>query len=648
MVIRNTPQLNNRPLWEQLGYSSPQAYLNAMSKNPSQKATVATPTSPLNKYAGLANPSVGVGSSPIGGSKVTVPSLDTSAIKKNMLDSSKIGIIGGGAIGGNGGRVPGTITKEGAIIGGGGNLVSLPSVRQGTSSGKTTSPLNNYASIIEAQRQIGASTNPSPTTPITPPQNTNTSTPARTDEGSYNGTSDFLEAFKENYGYDYDGTPLTRRNGMSDGTWNALQSLYKYYQQGKDDEAKRADEIQSENQYYQGKEEEISQAFDSSRKTLGENKGKAQQNASISLDKLLKYLPAQAKAQGYEGLGTSESSALQAYANYNNNMGDIASDYNSKMTSLDQSEISEKSDLAKQKKDTLAGINDKYDAYERARNEAAGNDAQAAWEAYETERKAKEEQLRQEASAKETKAYEDYRDMLNYSTSTDYDSLVNGIDNLSVSNEYKQLLKDKARIVVDANIKKQSEDEENKRKAESEALYDSVADSVAAKIESAKGEDGKISQSDYNSIVDYVNGYRGKLDDGQISRLMTSLEANQSYVRNEQEEEEATKQDGYHSIKTSDVDFNNNGGWWIFGSTDFSSGDNFSVKDSSGFKYRIESGGEVADSEIAEAAYNVGNNQVFGYGGKIYLKRGGKIYLIQKRANSYEDHFNKLYAKFYS
>ena len=89
------------------------------------------------------------------------------------------------------------------------------------------------------------------------------------------------------------------------------------------------------------------------------------------------------------------------------------------------------------------------------------------------------------------------------------------------------------------------------------------------------------------------------------------------------------------------------GGYWVFRSTDFSSGDNFSVKDSSGFKYRIESGGEVADSEIAEAAYNVGNNQVFGYGGKIYLKRGGKIYLIQKRANSYEDHFNKLYAKFY-
>ncbi len=652
MAVKNFLQTNkvpvgttsNKPLWEQLGYSSPQAYLNAMAKPASSKATPVVSSSPLNKYAGLTNPSVGA--------KVTAPSLDTSAIRKNMLDSSKIGIVGGGAIGGNGARNPGTITKEGAIIGGGGNLVSLPSVRQGSSGGKTTSPkttpsLNNYASIINAQRELGYTQPTISPVPTSTPQNFDTNTPARTDEGSYNGTSDFLEAFKENYGYDYDGNPLTRREGMSDGTWNALQSLYKYYQQGQDDEAKRDSEIASENQYYQGKEDEISQAFDASRQTLGENKGKAQQNASISLDKLLKYLPAQAKAQGYEGLGTSESSALQAYANYNNNMGDIASDYNSKLTALDQSEISEKGDLAKQKKDSLTSINDKYDAYERARNEAAGADAQAAWEAYEAERKAKEEQLRQEASAKETQTYEEYRDMLNYSTSTDYDSLVRGIDSLSVSEEYKRLLKDKARIVADANLKKQTEDDENKRKSESEALYNSVADSVAVKIESAMGDDGKISQSDYQAIVDYVNGYKGKLDDGQIARLMTSLEANQSYVRNEQEEQEATKQDGYHSIKTSDVDFNNNGGWWIFGSTDFSSGDNFSVKDSSGFKYRIESGGEVADSEIAEAAYNVGNNQVFGYGGKIYLKRGGKIYLIQKRANSYEGHFNKLYAKFY-
>lgn len=627
----------NKPIWEQLGYSSAQAYLNAMSKT-SSKVTTTTSSPSLEKYASIANTTKAI--SP------TIPMIDTSAITKNMLDSSKVGVIGGsGNIGGNGG-----VTDEGVIIGGStGNLVQLPQINTGSSKVKipttspTTSPFDNYIAAIKNLPSIPTSISTA-TTPSAPAQETREE---RTDEGSYNGTSDFLEAFKENYGYDYDGSALTRREGMSDGTWNALQLLYKYYQQGLEDEEKRNGEIKTENEYYDGRESELSGAYDASRETLGANKSKAQQNASISLDKLLKYLPAQARAQGYEGLGTSESSALQAYANYNNNMGEIASDYNSQMTSLDQSEISDKNDLAQQRKDTLASINDKYDAYARARAEAAGTGAQEAWEAYEAERKAKEEQLRQEASAKETEIYENYRDMLNYSTSTDYDSLIKGIDKLNVSDEYKQLLKDKAQIIVEANVKAQEEQGTSDQKNESEALYSEVANAVAVKIESAIGDDGKISQSDYQAIVDYVNSYKGKLDDGQIERLMTSLEANQGYIRSEQEEKEAATQNDYYTVKTSDVTFNNNGGWWIFGSTDFSSGDNFSVIDDSGFKYRIESGGEVADSEIAEAATGVGNNQVFGYAGKIYIKRGGKIYLIQKRANSYESHYNKLYAKFY-
>lgn len=618
------------PLWKLLGYSSAQAYLNAMSKNSSN----ATP-SLLANYANIANttkaPSPGIST------------VDTSAIR-NALDSSKVKLVSNVGSTGSGG-----VTDEGVIIGNTGNLIQLPQIKTGSSGSTanvtaTSDLLKKYATLANAQISTPTTTTDTTTTATTTPT---TTTEARTDEGSYNGTSDFLEAFKENYGYDYDGSALTRREGMSDGTWNALQLLYKYYKQGLADEEKRNSELQSENEYYNSRESELAGAYDASRETLGKNKSKSQQNASISLDKLLKYLPAQARAQGYEGLGTSESSALKAYANYNNNMGEIASDYNSQMTSLDQSEISDKNDLAKERKDTLASINDKYDAYARARDEAAGTGAQEAWEAYETERKAKEEQLRQEASAKETEIYENYRDMLNYSTSTDYNSLAASIDELNVNDEYKQLLKDKAKIVAESNIKAEEEQTTSDQKSESEALYSEVANAVAVKIESAIGDDGKISQSDYQAIVDYVNGYKGKLDDGQIARLMASLEANQGYVRSEAEEEENATQKDYYTVKTSDVTFNYNGGWWIFGKTDYSSGDNFSVIDDSGFKYRIESGGEVADTDIAEAAAGVGNNQVFGYAGKIYIKIDGKIYLIQKRANSYGDHYDKLYAKFY-
>ena len=72
----------------------------------------------------------------------------------------------------------------------------------------------------------------------------------RTDAGSYNGTNDFLEMFKENYGYDYDGSPLTRREGMSDSVWNVLKNLYGYYQQGLNDESQKAADEENRNSYY--------------------------------------------------------------------------------------------------------------------------------------------------------------------------------------------------------------------------------------------------------------------------------------------------------------------------------------------------------------------------------------------------------------
>lgn len=105
--------------------------------------------------------------------------------------------------------------------------------------------------------------------------------------------------------------------------------------------------------------------------------------------------------------------------------------------------------------------------------------------------------------------------------------------------------------------------------------------------------------------------------------------------------------DKLYSVITNDVVFNNNGGWWIFGATDFSDGDNFSVRDNSGFKYRIQSGGRVTDSVIYDVASDIGNNNVFGYDGRIYYKKNDNIYLIEKRDNSYGDHYDKLYKKFF-
>ncbi|MBR6560132.1 MAG: hypothetical protein IKT75_03155, partial [Alistipes sp.] len=94
--------------------------------------------------------------------------------------------------------------------------------------------------------------------------------------------------------------------------------------------------------------------------------------------------------------------------------------------------------------------------------------------------------------------------------------------------------------------------------------------------------------------------------------------------------------------------FNNDGGWWIFGSTDTGAdGNNFSVKTSDGTIYRVEYGGEATDTNIKEVGSSVSDGQMFGYQEKLYIKQNGKIYNVTERDNSYGDHYDALYNIFF-
>lgn len=98
---------------------------------------------------------------------------------------------------------------------------------------------------------------------------------------------------------------------------------------------------------------------------------------------------------------------------------------------------------------------------------------------------------------------------------------------------------------------------------------------------------------------------------------------------------------------TKNVSFNNDGSFLFFGSDDLAeAGNNFSVI-CNGTKYRIESGGEVTDTNVKEVASDLSDGTVFGYQGTIYIKKDSRIFKIQKRANSYTEHYNSLYNIFF-
>lgn len=169
-------------------------------------------------------------------------------------------------------------------------------------------------------------------------------------------------------------------------------------------------------------------------------------------------------------------------------------------------------------------------------------------------------------------------------------------------------------------------------------------------------ESGKLDDETYNKQKEQWNSQIDTSDAFFNSGSMSASEAKKQLdkiLNNEWTSEENKKAlqktyDSLYKVVTNDVRFNNDGGWWIFGSTDMdSAGNNFSLIDNSGFKYRIESGGKVTDSAITSLANDVADGSIFGVRNQIYYKKDGKVYLVQKRDNSYGDHYTKLYNKFF-
>lgn len=169
-------------------------------------------------------------------------------------------------------------------------------------------------------------------------------------------------------------------------------------------------------------------------------------------------------------------------------------------------------------------------------------------------------------------------------------------------------------------------------------------------------QSGQISEEDYNKQKEQWNSQIDTSDAFFNSGSMSASEAkkqldkilNNKWTSEENKKALQKTYDSLYKVVTNDVRFNNDGGWWIFGSTDMDDvGNNFSLIDNSGFKYRIESGGKVTDSTITSIARDVADGSIFGLRGQIYYKKDGNVYLIRKRENSYGDHYTKLYNKFF-
>lgn len=468
------------PTWKRLGYSSQQEYVNAMTGASGNKKAPIT----LQEAYGTNSP------------------LQTSVRDRlNALNGDIVQKAYG-------------VTDEGVVTGNP-TLEKFPTIKN-NSSGKTSS--DTLSSMKETSvAATGGGSVPAASVPTGGSTEEPVETGGNEFGAKYQG-NDFLEWYKANYGTDYDPSQgFSRGQGMSDVDWAIGSNLYNSYLTGQN----------LENSYNSSKNE-LEQNYGQSVEALDKSKRNSQQAASITLDKLKKYLPTQIKAQGLGGLGVSESSMLQAYNDYNNRMGAIESDYNANKSTLDANRESTLSELERAYLDnkTNLGI-------------SAGEQSQNIFDKYLADYKAEQSELYNQALyALESSGY---------STEEELTSFLNQYRGV-LNNENLQTLEQTAKGIVAQNAEQKRLEAEQKAEADRLAAKENVMDYWAlmqtdpANYRVDSNGNQIVTEEARNRMQQYLDANRAALGDNEYNSLKSQLDNMKVYTEADKQKEEAEAQ----------------------------------------------------------------------------------------------------------
>ena len=395
---------------------------------------------------------------------------------------------------------------------------------------------------------------------------------------SYSGNS-FLEWWKTHYGTDYDGkSGISKTDSMTEEDYAIGQQLYANYQEEQrltneyntnvgDLNAAADSAIDSSNDTYdillggakndyekgsatllenytansnairdtyQQNADTLFKNYGTAQGALADSKRQSQQSASITLDKLKKYLPTQIKAQGLGGLGVSESSMLQAHNDYSRNMGAIESDYQKNKTDLETAYNENKTSLDTQHS---AAQNDLQTSYNTAQNnlETGYNSTKTKYEGAKAEAEGK---IKQQLQADLAALLQNYNTAVGkVGKDANGKLLVDG-----VLDKYAQMLADDQDINFDTAmslILQALHTDEASMNAIVEGFRGKVSDSqLSALFEQGKvtaaGNLSKEHGTNYTTALEAIRGatyttaeemnafveqYRGKVSDEQLKAL---------------------------------------------------------------------------------------------------------------------------------
>ena len=124
-------------------------------------------------------------------------------------------------------------------------------------------------------------------------------------------------------------------------------------------------------------------------------------------------------------------------------------------------------------------------------------------------------------------------------------------------------------------------------------------------------------------IDQYLEGVVGKVSEQQADNLRKTADALRPEV-----------------AQTNHVEFKG-----FDGKSNLDAGQKIYLQDNYQDVYVVESGGEVSDAGVLESAKSVDNGEAFLLGGKIYMKRAGKVYLVNERKDETPDYYGVLYRQ---
>ena len=410
------------------------------------------------------------------------------------------------------------------------------------------------ASSVPGKNTTGGGTgSPTGTTPTAPSFAAPESGSSAAGQKAPTYETDFLKWYRDNYGADYQGGGLTQ-GALSDGDFDVGQTLYKYYLQ----------------------DQTAAEQRNAALRDMAAERSAAEQSASITYDKLQKYLPQQLRAQGLGNLGVSDSAMLEAGNQYLATMAGLAGDFGKRELTLEEA----------------------YGQSQRERELAKAEEVKGVLDAYRTKAETEEQKTQEEEKAAQDAEF------------VNLETIISG----GYYNDPAEL-----RAYLDAN-----------KGGLSDTQY-KLLDQMVTYLENSPEEAARLEALEEQAAAEEASGLK-TLD--------------QATVKNKADAEEvygnitlglANPVIGGIIATINDSKNNDN----------FKKGDNFNVNIGD-LTYKVQSGGEATDANVLLAAKSVENNTVFGYDEKLYLKRSGKVYIVEARDLTKKDHYDKLWAQFYS